>query len=64
MKLTDQVALVTGGSQGLGLHIGRELCHEGASVALLARSSAKLDHAVAELTASGATAMAAPADVT
>lgn len=64
MKLKDQVALITGGSHGLGRQIGRELSRAGASVALLARPGDKLDGAVAELNATGVPAMAAPADVT
>jgi len=64
VKLEGQVALITGGSRGLGLAIARALGAEGASLALLARASAELDQAVAGLSAAGARALALPADVT
>jgi NADP-dependent 3-hydroxy acid dehydrogenase YdfG len=64
MKLNHQVALITGGSKGLGLAIAKALTAEGASVSLVARASDELTGAVESLSASGAQAMAAPADVT
>jgi 3-oxoacyl-[acyl-carrier protein] reductase len=64
MKLEGQVALVTGGSRGLGLSIARALAAEGAAVACLARPGAELDAAIAALRAAGAEAIAVPADVT
>jgi NAD(P)-dependent dehydrogenase (short-subunit alcohol dehydrogenase family) len=64
MKLAKQVALVTGASRGLGAAISRALAAEGASIACVARPGDELDAAVASLAASGAEAIAAPADVT
>jgi short-subunit dehydrogenase len=49
-------ALITGGSSGIGLAIGRMLRDEGYDVALASRTAAKVEAAAAEL---GATAIAA-----
>jgi len=64
MTLEGQVALITGGSRGLGLAIAQALGAEGASIACLARSGAELDAAVTTLTASGIQALGLAADVT
>src|SRR5262245_1471248 len=64
MKLQGRGALITGASRGLGLAIARALAREGAAVACLARPGDELTRAVEGLTASGAQAIAAPADVT
>jgi NAD(P)-dependent dehydrogenase (short-subunit alcohol dehydrogenase family)/predicted O-methyltransferase YrrM/predicted dehydrogenase len=56
--------IVTGGTQGLGLEIARQLKAVGAArIALLSRSKAKGDAAVAELTGSGCTAVFVEADM-
>ncbi len=53
MDLGDRVALVTGGSRGLGLQIAEALGEQGARVAITARKKNELDEAVAHLEARG-----------
>ena len=55
MKLSGKIALVTGGSSGIGLATARRLAEEGATLHLLGRDEAKLANAVQEVGA-GATA--------
>src|SRR5213075_2211772 len=45
----DKVALISGGSRGLGLEIARNICARGGEVALLARDKEELEHAKNEL---------------
>src|SRR5579871_2763522 len=61
--LTGRVALVTGGSRGLGLQIASALGEFGASLALVARKQAELDEAVDRLNGEGRTAVAFAADL-
>lgn len=61
--LSGRVAIVTGGSRGLGLQIARALGEFGASLALVARKKVDLDAAVEELTAAGRTAVGFVADL-
>jgi len=51
--LTGQVALVTGGSRGLGLQIAQALGEAGAKIMLGARKADELEMAVAQLQAAG-----------
>jgi NAD(P)-dependent dehydrogenase (short-subunit alcohol dehydrogenase family) len=61
--LTGQVALVTGGSRGLGYLIARELAREGCRVAICARDEAELTRAAASLEGQGAEVLALRCDV-
>lgn len=54
ISFSGRVAIVTGGSRGLGLAMARELAMEGASVVLLARDHAELEEARRDLKHAGA----------
>jgi NAD(P)-dependent dehydrogenase (short-subunit alcohol dehydrogenase family) len=51
-KLSDKIALVTGGTSGIGLATAKRFAAEGAYVFLTGRREAQLDAAVAEIGAS------------
>ena len=63
LRLDGRVALVTGGSRGLGLGIALALAHAGADVAIVARTATQLDDAVRQLRALGRTAHGIAADL-
>jgi len=47
--LRGKVALITGGSRGLGLVLARHICGQGGNVALIARDPDELARAKADL---------------
>src|SRR5690349_13343138 len=61
--LRDRVALITGGSRGLGLVIARELVARGARVAICARHRDELERARADLIQRGGTVVAVECDL-
>ncbi|HKT26644.1 glucose 1-dehydrogenase [Dyella sp.] len=65
MKCANKVAIVTGGSRGIGAAIARKLAAEGATVAIVYKSNAEQAKSVLDTIANaGGTAKAFAADVT
>lgn len=65
LRLKGKVAVVTGGSMGIGRAVTEALAQEGVNVAIVARSAATLETVAAEISAkTGTKVIAAPADVT
>ncbi len=60
----DKVAIVTGGSSGLGRALAAVLVQQGAKVVIAARSAEKLDIAAEALRVGGGNVLAVPTDVT
>jgi 3-oxoacyl-[acyl-carrier protein] reductase len=63
-RFEEQVAVVTGAAQGLGLAIARRLGSAGAALALLDRAAAHLEETAAALAAEGLRALPLAVDVT
>lgn len=61
--LTGKIALVTGGSRGLGLQMAQALGEMGAKVAITARKAAELEDAAKRLTDLGIEVLAVPNDL-
>src|SRR5215470_3380169 len=61
--LRGKTVLITGGSRGLGLVLGREFISRGASVAICARDVEELERAGSDLVRPGRPVLALPCDV-
>lgn len=62
--LVGRVAIVTGASKGIGVHIARALAAEKAHLVLAARSGAELETLAVELRGLGVQALSTPVDIT
>jgi NAD(P)-dependent dehydrogenase (short-subunit alcohol dehydrogenase family) len=62
--LRGEVAVVAGGSRGLGLLLARELARQGCPLVICARDAAELDRAAAQLREEGADVTVVACDVT
>src|SRR6266480_3734160 len=62
-SLRDKVALITGGSRGLGLVLARHICAQGGSVALIARDPEELARAKADLAPRGGAVLTIQCDL-
>ena len=64
LGIKDRVAVVTGGSRGLGRQAALSLANEGVKIAICGRTSATLDKTVGEISLLGVSAIGIVADIT
>jgi len=63
LNLKDEIAIVTGGSQGLGESMGKALAQAGATVVLASRNIQKLETVAAKIQSMGGSAKAVKCDI-
>ena len=63
MRFENKVAIITGGTSGIGLAAAQLFSQEGARVVLMARNPSRGQAAVAQITATGRQAIFVPGDV-
>ena len=63
MELDDTIAMISGGSQGLGADLARRYTEEGAAVSICARGEEELRAVAREIRDGGGRCLAVPADV-
>ncbi len=63
MKLKNKVAIITGGSKGIGLGCARVFARHGCKIVIAARGLQAGEAAVGELTENGHAALFVPTDV-
>jgi 3-oxoacyl-[acyl-carrier protein] reductase len=64
LGLTGKIAIVTGGSEGMGRACAERLAREGVKVTICARRKDVLENAASAIRAAGGDVLAVPADVT
>src|SRR6266508_3558330 len=62
-SLRDKVAVITGGSRGLGLVVARHICAQSGNVALIARDPDELSRAKADLAPRGGAVLTIQCDL-
>lgn len=63
MRLANRVAIITGGSRGIGRAVSLAFAHEGAKVAVASRDRTRCDEVVAQISKNGGDAISIQADV-
>jgi NAD(P)-dependent dehydrogenase (short-subunit alcohol dehydrogenase family) len=63
MRLTGEIAFITGAGRGIGVEIARALAHEGATVVVTARKRADAEGVTADIVGGGGKAIALACDV-